>query len=127
MGADLDSTSSSDSPQDARAGAGRRDRTDPRGGRSSETAGASDDAARPPSGGGTGVEAARPVSVYRWRCPICGASAMGIASGRENPVEKAAFSLRQHVRGTDDDDHGTQNVFPRGFEHDDAYRHVSID
>lgn len=125
MGADLDPTSSPDSPKDAPAG--RRDRADARCGRSSETAGASDEEARPPSGGGTGVDAARPVSVYRWRCPICEASGMGIASGRENPVEKAAFSLRQHVRGTDDDDHGTGNVYPRGFEHDDAYRHVSID
>lgn len=76
----------------------------------------------------TGVEAdPSAVTVYRWACPVCGESGTGIASGTENPYEKAAFSLRQHVRTSEDDVHGPANAFPPGFDHDDAGKTVWTD
>lgn len=67
------------------------------------------------------------VTVYRWACPVCGASGTGIASGTETPYEKATFSLRQHVRTSDDGAHGPANTFPPGFDPDDVGKAVSID
>lgn len=67
------------------------------------------------------------VSVYRWTCPICDESRTGIASGNENPLAKAAFSLRQHVRTSVDDDHGPANVFPPEFDPDAAGSAVSVE
>lgn len=67
------------------------------------------------------------VTVFRWTCPICGESRTGMASGQENPLGKAEFSLRQHVQTRDDDAHGPANAFPAGFDSDAADRAVSID
>lgn len=67
------------------------------------------------------------VTVFRWTCPICGESRTGMASGQENPLGKAEFSLCQHVQTRADDAHGPANAFPAGFDPDAAERAVSID
>ena len=90
-------------------------------GRSAEDGGA--DASRDRSAPG-GDRAS--VTVYRWTCPICGASRTGMASGNEDPLVKAEFSLRQHVVTTDDDGHGRANAYPPGFDPDAVDRMVSV-
>lgn len=78
--------------------------------------------------GGSAADAeASPVSVYRWSCPICGDSRVGMASGGEDPVGKAEFSLRQHVKTSDDDGHGPANRYPARFDPDALDGAVSVD
>ena len=82
----------------------------------------------PTDGGASAAGPGRsPVSVYRWSCPICGDSRVGMASGGEDPLGKAEFSLRQHVKTSDDDGHGPANRYPPGFDPDAADRAVSVD
>lgn len=79
-----------------------------------------EDATRVPASGPPGDArhgARSPVTVYRWTCPICGESRAGLADlAGEDPSEKAAFSLRQHVRTSAGEGHGPANRFPPGFD-----------
>lgn len=67
------------------------------------------------------------MTLYRWTCPICGETRPGVASGDENPTQKAEFSLRQHVLSSDDPDHGSSNTYPGAFDPDAASEFVSIE
>ena len=49
-----------------------------------------------------------------------------MASGKEDPLVQAEFSLRQHVVPPDDDGHGPANRYPPGFDPDAADRMVSV-
>lgn len=81
----------------------------------------------PDEDGQTDAPDRSPVAVYRWTCPICGETRTGMASAGEDPREKAAFSLRQHVQTSADEAHGPANVYPARFDPDAADRAVSVD
>jgi hypothetical protein len=127
MGADSDRDSSPEPDSDALAESSHRDVVDARRGRTDGSSAGTDGPDRSAEvGERPGDDADWPTAVYRWACPICGETGMGIASDRVGPAEKAAVSLRQHVRGTEDDDHGPRNVFPDGFEPADVDGYVAV-
>ena len=104
------------------------DEVPPRRARAERDASSIEDGRSTPKEDASGREAGHSaVTIYRWTCPICGESRTGMASDGENPLGKAEFSLRQHVKTSEGDGHGAANVYPPRFDPDAADRAVSLD
>lgn len=64
----------------------------------------------PPGDGDSGHGSTEERS-YRWRCPFCGESQVGLAA-REDPEAEAVNQLLAHVRSTAGAGHGAADTLP---------------
>ena len=68
------------------------------------------------------------VPAYRWTCPICSETTLGLPTMDGVGVEEqAANALTSHVRTSVGDGHGPEGGFPPGFDRDVAVEHVGLD
>jgi len=51
---------------------------------------------------------------YRWECPICGVSRLGVYDATDG--YRALNALRTHIRSTDGCGHGPTHEFPAGLD-----------
>lgn len=63
-------------------------------------------------------------SPYRWTCPVCGESRVGIAGPDEHRSSKAIESLKTHIRVREGGGHGLQGSVPAGLADEDLAEHV---
>lgn len=65
------------------------------------------------------------VPAYRWTCPICSATKLGLATVDTITVEEqAANALTSHVRTRIGGGHARKGDLPRGFDSDDVLGNV---
>ncbi|ATW87966.1 hypothetical protein halTADL_1173 [Halohasta litchfieldiae] len=51
---------------------------------------------------------------YRWQCPICGTSRLGVYDTTDG--FRAVNALRTHIRATDDSAHGSTHQLPASLD-----------
>jgi hypothetical protein len=73
----------------------------------------------------SGSSRGRDESTYRWICPICRATNIGVA-GRKNAPQSAVDALRSHIRTSDGDGHGRKYELPGDIERESLFAYVEI-
>lgn len=65
--------------------------------------------------------------VYKWTCPICGATKQSLAPSDRGTIEaKAENALLRHVRTTNDEEHGRNGETPPDFDPSAALDHIQF-